>query len=142
MKFIILFSALLTSNVFAANVCKFSDTVEFQAAVDAGKIRITRQADKLHHFNPFDKKVIFATIKSDKHQNVRNQTEAIELFMDMRNGKIGSNSGIISYYRFGNQSLVLAHYYPGENEYGAIVDVTNGQTKVIALIGDGAIDCL
>ncbi|HXH31128.1 MAG TPA: hypothetical protein VNJ01_09985 [Bacteriovoracaceae bacterium] len=144
MKFLILFAFFLTAEAMAFDVCKFQDTNEFQGAVEAKKIQKIAEAKNHKAFNPFEKKLIHQTITSDTYFKNATVAQALRVFGDYYENSTeeGSNSGSISYYRAGAKVIVLVHYWPGDNEVGAFLEVfPNGKTRVLATISDQWMTC-
>jgi hypothetical protein len=58
--------------------------------------------------------------------------EAIEEFAD----------GEVEYYNIEGLKIILIHYWPGDNEYGAYFKINkNGSFKLIATVSDSFIEC-
>jgi hypothetical protein len=52
------------------------------------------------------------------------------------------DAGEIEYLTAENTKFALVHYWPGENEYGAFIEIKNNKSiKVMASITDGFIEC-
>lgn len=71
------------------------------------------------------------------------ELERLDIFMDV---PYGSNAGNLVYFRDRTTGIiyVLATYYPGDNEYGIIAQVTHltrsNTFKTVAVVGDGFMD--
>jgi hypothetical protein len=137
MRTIIFLLSIMSSSVFAMNVCQFDNTVEFNEAVENGKILQTKKSTKHDRFTDVEKKMIHAAMRGGTI------AESVHWFGDYYGDETetGSNAGQIVYYKMGKEEVVLVHFWPGDNEVGAFVKTVNGKVKVIAEIGDGDIDC-
>ena len=72
------------------------------------------------------------------------EAHALHIFGDYYEDETetGSDAGEIIYFKLASQKFITVHYWPGENEYGAIFEMKNGKIIHIANIGDGSIECL
>lgn len=145
MKALLLLAALFTVHAHAAlDVCKLEDTVAFDEAVEAKKAVLISESDNHKRWTAVEKKMIHATIKSDGYSEKLNQYEALRQFGDYYEDdkEPGSNAGEIEYYKIGKVSLALVHYWPGDNEVGAFIELLpNGKFKLVATISDQWISC-
>jgi hypothetical protein len=53
----------------------------------------------------------------------------------------GSADGEIVYYKVGHKVIAKVHYWPGDNEFGAYVEVVGSKVIIHAHIGDSEIVC-
>jgi hypothetical protein len=68
--------------------------------------------------------------------------DSLESFGDYYDGRPGPNAGEIVYYNIQGKQIVLVHYWPGENEYGAFYQINkNASVKLMATISDSFISC-
>lgn len=145
MKSLLILTAFLTVHAYAAfDVCQFEDTVAFDEAVEAKKLSLIYQADDHKKWTILEKKMIHATITSDDYHANVNQNEALRTFGDYYedNTEEGANSGSIQYYKVGAYKFVLVHYWPGDNEVGAFLEVDpKGKIKILATISDQWVEC-
>lgn len=143
MKLFILLFFFVTTQTFAQsfNICNLQDTGELDDLVDQSHALIRETND---YFSLIEKNMITVTMKLDSWRSVRNQDEAVLMFQDRNHmrERPGSNAGEIQYYSLIGKTYALVHFWPGDNEYGAIFEmVTKTKFKLIALIGDGEISC-
>lgn len=139
-----LFIALLfiVTNAFAADICKFEETWEFEEALKAEKIKPVRVAKNHKKFTSVEKQLIHKTVTGQDWLKNNSMEESLEAFGDFYNGRQGSNAGEIKYYNIEGKQFILVHYWPGDNEYGAYFMLNrNGSYKRIADIGDSFITC-
>mgnify|MGYP003574888615 CR=1 FL=1 len=144
MKLVILLAGLLSAQAFAAfDVCQFEDTVAFQEAVDAKKIKKTKEVNFETGFSAIEKQMIKTTINSDSSHAHLNLDEAVKEFGDYFGGRTepGTNAGEIVYYSVGSDKFALVHYWPGDNEVGAFVKVTDQTVTLLATVSDQWIEC-
>lgn len=92
-----------------------------------------------------EKRMIHTFLATDYEGNVLTLAEALDQFADKHewsNGKPGSNAGSISYYRINGRVLAQVHYWPGDNEFGAIYEIKGtNHFKHLAAIVDSDIEC-
>jgi hypothetical protein len=143
MKLLALTLALMTSQAFAFDVCSLQDTGALEDAVLAKEIKHLQTTEPFK-FNQLEKKMIFEMVKKDDWNEIESEADAVLHFEDRNADELqaGTNAGEIAYYAAGSKKIAMVHYYPGDNEYGAIFEVKNGSHKMIATIGDGEISCL
>lgn len=138
MKAFILALILVSTQAFAnEKICSVSETWEIFETVKAHKV------SKNHgKFSFSEKQMIHLTISLQDWLKGVSKEEALETFADMYDGKIGSDAGEIKYFRIDGKEFALVHYWPGENEYGAIFELKrNNAFKLIAEVGDSFITC-
>lgn len=141
MKFLLALALLVTTNAFAIDLCSFEQTWELDEALESMNVRPLKVSDNHKSFTNVEKQLIYtAVIQQDWRAGV-SMREALEIFGDYYDGKLGSNSGEIKYFNAKGQKFAIVHYWPGDNEYGAIFKHINNQFHLVASIGDGEISC-
>lgn len=138
MKALIVALLLVTTQAFAnETICSAGETWEIFETVKAHKV------SKNHaKFTFSEKQMIHLTITLQDYLKGSSKEEALEQFADMYEGKIGSNAGEIKYFRIEGKEFALVHYWPGDNEYGAIFELKrNNAFKLVAEVGDSFIAC-
>lgn len=142
MKSILLMALLMTSQAFAMSVCDYSDTAEFRNALEASEITPVRVAKNHRKFTSVEKQLIHKTVTLQSWLQNISAKESLETFGDYSQGRRGVNAGEIAYYNVDGKQLILVHYWPGENEYGAFYRLNkNGSFKLLAEVTDGYIFC-
>ncbi len=143
MKSLLILIALVSIQAQAAfDVCQFEDTVAFDEAVDAKKVTLVKQTNDHKKWTAIEKKMIHETIKSPESKIT--QFEALRYFGDYYEDSTeeGSNAGEIQYFRAGNFKFALVHYWPGDNEVGAFIELgPKNQIKILATVSDQWIEC-
>lgn len=139
MKYFVLLSLMISSNVFALDLCQLRDTHDFEVAVKAERIKPIRSIAQ--SFSTFEKQMIHQAVTLQNWQRGISPSNSLRAFRDIYDGYQGLNPGEIVYYQVKGQKLALVHYWPGENEYGAFFMVSSGSSKMIARIDDGDISC-
>jgi hypothetical protein len=145
MKTLILLAALFSTQAFAISVCKYDETSDLTEAI--AHSRYTKTESKNHKkFTKAELKLIHKTISAEDFYAGKKLTEAeaLHIFGDYYEDETetGSDAGEIDYYIVGTQQIIIVHYWPGENEYGAIFEIKAGKTVHVANIGDSFISCL
>ena len=92
-------------------------------------------------FTFLEKQMIHLTVTLQDYLNASTKEESLEIFGDMYEGELGSNSGEILYFQIADKLVALVHYWHGDNQYGAIFEINNGTHKLQAEINDGEITC-
>ncbi len=129
-------TCLLSFNSFAFNICDYEDTATVSDAIEAKKIIKTKTVSEHSAFSNVEKKMILMALKTDSLNAEIDEEEALRLFND------DVDAGEIEYLTAENTKFALVHYWPGENEYGAFIEIKNNKSiKVIAAITDGFIEC-
>jgi hypothetical protein len=143
MKSFILLSLFLVTNAFAVDVCSFEETWQFDKAMKAQKIRPVRTVKDHQQFTSMEKKLIHRTVTLQTYTRDNSLAQSLEDFTDlMTDGTRGANAGKIVYYNFEGKQLILVHYWPGDNEYGAFYSINkNGSLKLVARVNDSFIEC-
>jgi hypothetical protein len=142
MKILILLASLITTQAFASfNICEFEETWQLTEAMEKlGKKTSTSKNHK--KFTSTEKDLILESLTTQGEDLTRAQ--ALIQFGDYFGDRTepGSNAGEIEYYTVGSQKFIIVHFWPGDNEYGAIFEVKNGKNINIANIGDSFIECI
>ncbi|WP_408097983.1 hypothetical protein ACJVC5_03395 [Peredibacter sp. HCB2-198] len=141
MKFLLALALLVTTNAFAIDLCSFEQTWELDEALESMNVRPLKVSDNHKSFTNVEKQLIYTTVIQQDWRAGVSMKEALEIFGDYYDGKLGSNSGEIKYFNVKGQKFAIVHYWPGDNEYGAIFKHINNQFHLIASIGDGEISC-
>lgn len=132
MKFALLVTLFITTNVFAADICKFQETWEWHEALKAEGVRPVRISKNFKKFTSVEKHLIHKTVILQDYLKDLSLGEAVAEFEE----------GEIEFYNFEGQQTILVHYWPGENEYGAYFKINkNGSFKLIATVSDSFIEC-
>lgn len=141
MKIILILSFLISSQVFAADICQFQETWEFTEALEAEGIKHSKRSKNHKRFTFVEKEMIHLTITLQDWLKGVSRAEALENFADLFEGRIGMNAGEILYYSIEGKTYALVHYWPGDNEYGAFYEMKNKAYRLIAEINDSFIEC-
>lgn len=148
MKSLIL-SLLLSTSAFAANICEFQDTHTFTDKVEAGEAKLLARTET-QNFTALERQMIFATMKTygKDFRTYENEYKAIFDFLDQYeecspNELIpGPNAGEILYYEVAGKKIALVHFWPGDNEYGSIFEISKtGKFTHLAKVNDGEVYC-
>lgn len=132
MKFIVLLALIITSNAFAVDICKFEETWEVEQAFKVEGISPVRIAKDSTRFTSVEKHLIHKTVTLQSWLKNLSLAEAIEEFAD----------GEVEYYNIDGLKIILIHYWPGDNEYGAYYKINkNGSFKLLATVSDSFIEC-
>lgn len=139
MKIITLLFFFIAVNSYAAYEC----SPEMQALQfnEHGYTVLRKKDDHLAWTN-VEKKMIYKVVALQEYLQPLTESEALEIFGDFYEGEQGFNAGEITYFRVGRKIIAQVRYWPGDNEYGAFVEVIGSQVLVHAEIGDGEINCL
>lgn len=86
-------------------------------------------------FSAFEQKMIHKVVTLQDYLTTNTPEQSLEDFG-------GSSDGEIIYFKVGNKILAKVHYWPGDNEYGAYVEVIGSKILIHATIGDSEIACL
>lgn len=141
MKLLIALAFFITTNAFAVEICSFEETWQVDEALETLKIKPIKTSKNFKRYTFAEKEMIHLTVTLQDWQRGLSRQEALETFADFWEGKPGSNGGEIVYYNINGKTIVLVHYWPGDNEYGAYYELKNGAHKLIAEIGDSFISC-
>ncbi len=103
-----------------------------------------RTSDNHNAWTPIEKKMIQKTLTLQDYLGVLNENESLRIFGDFYENETetGSNAGEIVYFKVGNKVIAKVHYWPGDNEFGAYVEVVGSKVLIHAEISDGDIYCL
>jgi hypothetical protein len=95
-----------------------------------------------HYFwTDTQKKMIHATVTLQSYLSDATEEESLEYFGDFSGCEVGTSAGEIEYLKVGKKIIAKVHYWPGDNEYGAYVEVVGSKVLVHAEIHDGDIIC-
>lgn len=141
MKFLLSLALLVTTNAFAIDLCSFEQTWELDEALESMNVRPLKVSDNHKAFTNVEKQLIYTAVVQQDWRSGVSMNEALQIFGDYYDGKLGSNRGEIQYFNVKGQKFVIVHYWPGDNEYGAIFKHVNNNFHLIASIGDGEISC-
>ncbi len=135
MKFITLLFFFFAVNTYAGTKC----SPEMQALQynEHGYVTL-RTSDNHDAWSSIEKKMISTVVALQEYI----KEDALEVFGDYYEGERGSNAGEIVYFKVGKKIIAKVHYWPGDNEFGAYVEVIGSKVIVHAEIGDGEIVCL
>ena len=142
MKYIIFSLLLSVSSAFAGSLCEMKDTYEFSDKV------LSKSAGE--NFTATERQMIFSTMKTygKGFRTYENEYKALWDFQDKYEECSpevivpGPNAGEIVYYQLNGKKIALVHFFPGENEYGSIFEVSpTGKFTFLAKINDGEIYC-
>lgn len=132
MKFALLIALFVTTNAFATDICKFQETWEWKEAVEAEGAKPVRIAKNSKKFTSVEKHLVHKTVTLQEWLKELSLGEAVTEFAD----------GEIEYYNINGQQVILVHYWPGDNEYGAFFKINkNGSFKLLANVSDSFIEC-
>lgn len=132
MKFALLITLFVTTNVFAFDICKFQETSDMDQELESLGVKPVRIAKNSKKFTSVEKHLVHKTVTQQDYLKGLGLAEAIEEFAD----------GEIEYYNFEGQQMILVHYWPGDNEYGAFYKINkNGSFKLLANVSDSFIEC-
>ena len=144
MKYLILL-LLITSNAFASlNICDYQETWELQEALEAAGIKTSKLSSNHKKYTFSEKQMIHLAVSQQSYLSGITREEAISNFADIGyDGLPSSNAGEIKYYKLNGAEMAIVHYYPGDNEFGAIFSIKPGARapKMIATIDDSFITC-
>ncbi len=86
-------------------------------------------------FTVLEKKLIHKVVTLQDYLSTNTAEQSLEDFG-------GSSDGEIVYFKVGRKVIAKVHYWPGDNEYGAYVEVVGSKVLIHATIGDSEISCL
>jgi hypothetical protein len=144
MKLLLVLLFTVSSPAFSIDLCRFESTTEFYEAVEAKKIKQLKVSSDPRHFSAIEKEMIYLSIVAPSMYAEVSREAALTLFSDFTEGftEPGYNAGDITYFESDNKIFEMVHYWPGENEDGAFVEITpNGKVAIIARLFDGSITC-
>lgn len=132
MKLVTLLFFFIVTNTYAASNC----SPEMQALQfnRHGYVELkTTNFDT--GFSALEKKMIHKVVTIQDYLTSNSPEQSLEDFG-------GSADGEIVYFKVGNKVIAKVHYWPGDNNYGAYVEVVGSKVLIHAEIGDGDIYCL
>ena len=139
MKFITLLFFFISVTTYAGTQC----SPEMQALQynEHGFVTLRTSND---HFNwtAIEKKMIHKAVTLQSYMSEESEEASLEFFGDINGCEQGENAGEIVYFKVGKKIIAKVHYWPGDNEYGAYVEVMGSKVHVLAEIHDGDINCL
>ena len=139
MKLVTLLFFFIVTNTYAAVTCSPEmQTLQFNSH---GYVHL-RTSDNHDAWTAIEKKMIHKVVTIQDFLSNESQDSAVEIFGDYYNGRRGSNAGEIEYFKVGKKIIAKVHYWPGDNEYGAYVEVVGSKILILAEICDGDIYCL
>lgn len=142
MKFLLTLALLITTNAFAIDLCSFEETWQFDEALEAQGIKPLKVSANHKTFTNVEKQLIYTAVIQQGWLSKSTMREALNTFGDFYEaGRQGENKGEIQYFNIKGQKLAIVHYWPGDNEYGAVFKHVNGQYFMIATIDDSFITC-
>lgn len=132
MKFALLIALFITTNVFAADICNFQETWEWHEAIEAEGLKAVQTTKNGKKLTSVEKHLVHKTVTLQDYLKDLTKVQAVEEFAD----------GEIEYYNFEGTKIILVHYWPGDNEYGAFFKINkNGSFKLLATVSDSFIEC-
>ncbi len=139
MKLVTLLFFFIVTNTYAATTC----SPEMQALQfnTHGYVQL-RTSDNHDAWTDIEKKMIQKVVRIQEYLSNETDSSAVEIFGDYYNGRRGSNAGEIEYFKVGRKVIAKVHYWPGDNEFGAYVEVVGSKVLIHAEISDGDIYCL
>lgn len=141
---VLLFLFSMASSLYASEVCRFNTTEEIEDAVAIRQVKKIKISKNHRRFSEIEKELIWRAVSSDQAYRRIGREEALSLFADMAEGRRtpGANAGEIIYYQLGSKDIILVHYWPGDNEYGAYFELLpNNKFKMVATVSDSDIAC-
>jgi hypothetical protein len=143
MKGIFIILILVSTQALAAfDVCSFNETSDLWEALKAEGIRPHKTSKNHTKFTFSEKQMIHLVVTLQDWLKGASKEEAMETFADMNNGKKGPNAGEIKYFRIEDREYALVHYWPGDNEFGAIFQIKrNNAYRFVAEVEDSFITC-
>lgn len=135
MKTLLLLTFILSSQAFAFDPCLYSETREFTRELEALNLEPVHVSNNHKKFRFNEKQMIHLTVSLQDWLKGASRHEALNIFT------IDSSDGEILYYRFGDKTIALVHYWPGDNEYGAFFEMKNNAFRLLAEIRDSGIYC-
>lgn len=131
MKFVTLLFFFIVTNSYAATCSK-----EMQALQHNRHGYLEMKTSNFDTgFTALEKKLIHKVVTIQDYLSTNTAEQSLEDFG-------GSADGEIVYFKVGNKVIAKVHYWPGDNEYGAYVEVVGSKVLIHAEIGDSEIVCL
>ncbi len=132
MKFATLLFFFIVTNSYAATTC----SPEMQALQFNRHGYVEFKTTNFETgFSALEKKMIHKVVTIQEYLTTNSAEQSLKDFG-------GSADGEIIYFKVGNKVIAKVHYWPGDNEYGAYVEVVGSKILIHAEIGDGDINCL
>lgn len=132
MKFVtLLFFFIAAQQAFAAKCSPEMQALQFN---EHGYVEL-RTTNFDTGFSASEQKLIHKVVTLQDYLGANTQEQSLEDFG-------GSSDGEIVYFKVGRKMIAKVHYWPGDNEYGAYVEVVGSKVLIHATIGDGDIYCL
>lgn len=132
MKFALLLALFITTNVFAVDICQFEETSDFRDSIESQGLKAVKLTTNSKKFTSVEKHLVHKTVTLQDYLKDLSQVEAVQEFAD----------GEIEYFNFEGNKIILVHYWPGDNEYGAFFKINkNGSFKLLATVSDSFIEC-
>lgn len=124
-----IFCLLVTTQAFCFDLCSYQEISDLQLE----KFKISKNPKR---FTFAEKNLIHWSISLQSFYEGISRQEALKLFNE------GSNEGEVVYFQVEGVQLILVHYWPGDNEYGAFYELrTEGISRLLAKVEDGFITC-
>lgn len=133
----LLFFFILANSAFAAKCGPEVKAIES----DSPSVIHLRTAKNHGQWTATEKKMIHKTVTRQEWLAKHSEAQAVEEFGDYYRGEIGSNAGEINYLKIGKKIIAQVIYWPGDNAYGAYVELAGTKVIVLAEIHDGDIYC-
>lgn len=141
MKFLLVLAFILSTHTFAADICHFEETSDFISALKSEAIKPYKKSKNHKRFTFAEKQMIHLTVTLQDYLKGATREESLRIFGDYYEGKLGTNSGEILYYKIAEKDFALVHYWPGDNEYGGFYELNNKIFRLVAEIEDSFIIC-
>ena len=132
MKFAILLTLFITTNVFAFDICQFEETSNMYESLKSQGLKAVRITKNAKKFTSVERQLVRKTITQQEWLKDLTESQSVKEFAD----------GEIEYYNFEGQQTILVHYWPGDTEVGAFFKINkNGSFKLLATVSDSFIEC-
>jgi hypothetical protein len=137
MKLFVFLFVFISVQAWAVNVCDFMETSDFRRS----HFEIRSSADHFQ-FSALEQQLIHEAVNLSSYRGPVSQSEALKIFGDFSSSQLpGYNAGEILYFSVRGKELILVHYWPGENEYGAFFELSGTGAKIVATVSDSFIEC-
>ena len=130
MKFVTLLFFFIVTNSYAANCSQEMQALQYNPH---GYVEL-KTSNFETGFSALEKRLIHKVVTIQDYLSENSAEQSLEDFG-------GSADGEIVYFKVGNKVMAKVHYWPGDNEYGAYIEVFGSKVLVHAHIGDGDINC-
>lgn len=141
MKAFILAALFITTNALAFDFCAYDDVVYLYQDMHKANIEAYKESNHRSGFSNAEKELIRQTVLLDIWQDNFTIEEALEVFLDMWETRVGDLAGAIDYFNIDGEEIVHVFYYPGDNEYGAFWKNENGKFTLLVEIEDSSVIC-